>query len=60
MSTANTWTHEDQNNDSYGVSYARRDESRDSRMRRHAFERRSARPRSVNGIHRRRNKRFSW
>jgi hypothetical protein len=60
MSTVNTWTHEDQNSEAYDVSYTRRDSSRDSKMRRHAFERRAARPRSVNGIHRRRNKRFAW
>lgn len=60
MSTANNWTHEDSNDDSYDVSYIRRDTSRDAKMRRHAFERRNARPRSVNGIHRRRNKRFAW
>jgi hypothetical protein len=52
--------HEGQNDDSYAVSYTRRDETRDSKMRRHAFERRNARPRSINGIHRRRNKRFAW
>lgn len=60
MSTSNSWIHDDQNDDSVAVTYARRDESRETRMRRHAFERRSARPRSINGIHRRRNKKFAW
>ncbi|MCC7085518.1 MAG: hypothetical protein IT427_10975 [Pirellulales bacterium] len=60
MSTSNNWTHEDNSDDSFAVTYTRRDESRDLKMRKHAFERRSARPRSVNGIHRRRNKRFAW
>lgn len=60
MSTSNNWTREDNNDDSVDVSYTRRDETRETKMRRHAFERRSARPRSVNGMHRRRNKRFSW
>jgi hypothetical protein len=42
------------------VSYARRDQNREKQMRRHAFERRGARPNSFNGMHRRRNKRFAW
>jgi hypothetical protein len=29
-------------------------------MRRHSYERRSARPSSINGMHRRRNKRVAW
>jgi hypothetical protein len=41
-------------------TYARRDQEREQRMRRNAFERRGARPSSFNGIHRRRNKRFAW
>lgn len=60
MSTENNWMHEDKSDDSLAVSYTRRDDNRDLQMRRHAFERRNSRPRSINGIHRRRNKRFSW
>lgn len=60
MSTVNSWMHEDQNEESFEASYARRDVVRDSRMRRNAFERRSNRPRSANGMHRRRNKRLGW
>ncbi len=60
MSTVNSWMNDDQDDDVQSVSYARRDVNRDSRMRRHAFERRRSRPRSNNGIHRRHNKRVAW
>ena len=60
MNAPNTWNY-DEEMDSTGVmSYARRDQNREQRMRRHSYERRGARPNSLNGIHRRRNKRFSW
>jgi hypothetical protein len=59
MNTQNQWMQEEEMDSAYSVSYGRRDTSRDQRMRRHAYERRSARPAAFNGIHRRRNKRFA-
>jgi hypothetical protein len=60
MNAPNTWLYDDEMEPSYSVSSPRRDQAREQRMRRHSFERRAARPSSLNGIHRRRNKRFSW
>lgn len=59
MNTQNQWMQEDESEANYAISYTRRDTEREQRMRRHAYERRSARPNSFNGIHRRRNKRFA-
>jgi len=59
MNLQNQWMNEEETEAVHPVSYARREQSREQRMRRHAFERRSARPNSFNGIHRRRNKRFA-
>ena len=60
MNAPNTWMCDDEVESTTVVSYTRRDQSREQRMRRHAFERRGGRPNSFNGIHRRRNKRFAW
>jgi hypothetical protein len=60
MNAPNTWLYDDEMEPSYAVAPPKRDQSRDQRMRRHAFERQAARPSSSNGIHRRRNKRVSW
>lgn len=59
MNASSAWLNDDEIDYEQGT-YARRDKSREQRMRRHSYERRSARPSSVNGIHRRRNKRFAW
>ncbi len=59
MNSQSQWVHEDGADGSYQVSYSHRDNSRDQRMKRHAYERRSARPSAFNGIHRRRNKRLA-
>ena len=59
MNTQSQWMQDDEMEMAYTVTYARRDTDREQRMRRHAYERRSARPNSFNGIHRRRNKRFA-
>ncbi len=59
MNTQNQWMQDDEMEMAYSVTYTRRDHEREQRMRRHAYERRSARPNSFNGIHRRRNKRFA-
>ena len=60
MNAPNTWMNDDETDSAYVVSYARRDKTRDQAMRRNSFERRAARPSSINGLHRRRNKRFAW
>ena len=60
MNAPNAWLYDDELEPSYAVSAPRRDQNREQRMRRHAFERRSARPSSANGIHRRHNKRVAW
>jgi hypothetical protein len=60
MNASSAWLNDDELGCDQDVSYGRRDKSRDQKMRRHAYERRSARPSSANGIHRRRNKRFAW
>jgi hypothetical protein len=60
MNAPNTWLYDDEMEASNTVASARRDQNREQRMRHHAFERRSARPSSANGLHRRRNRRFSW
>lgn len=60
MNTQTQWMQDDDMEElAHSVTYARRDQDREQRMRRHAYERRSARPNSFNGIHRRRNKRFA-
>ncbi len=60
MNAPNTWMNDEELEVTAVVSYARREQSREQRMRRHSYERRGARPNSFNGIHRRRNKRFAW
>ncbi|HEY2761576.1 MAG TPA: hypothetical protein VGI75_12555 [Pirellulales bacterium] len=61
MNAQNQWMQDDEfEGADNSVSYGKRDQVRDQRMRRHAYERRGARPSSFNGIHRRRNKRFAW
>ena len=60
MNSQNQWMQDDDEMEpAHLVSYTRRDQDREQRMRRHAYERRSARPNSFNGIHRRRNKRIA-
>jgi hypothetical protein len=60
MNAPNTWLSDDELEPAYAAASPRRDQNREQRMRRHAFERRSARPSSFSGMHRRRNKRGSW
>jgi hypothetical protein len=59
MNAPNTWMNEEDSDSGSVIVYARREQNRETQMRRQSYERRS-RPSSVNGIHRRRNKRFSW
>jgi hypothetical protein len=59
MNAPNTWTNEEDADYGTTIVYARREQNRETQMRRHSYERR-ARPSSTNGIHRRRNKRFAW
>jgi hypothetical protein len=59
MNAQNQWMNKEETEPGYTVSYSRRDQSREQQMHRHAYERPSARPNSFNGMHRRRNKRFS-
>lgn len=60
MNAPNSWLYDDESEPVYAVASPRRDQNRQQEMRRHAFERRSARPSSVNGMHRRRNKKLGW
>jgi len=60
MNAPNTWMNEEDSDSGTTIVYARREQNRETQMRRHSYERRGARPSSTNGIHRRRNKRFSW
>lgn len=59
MNAPNTWLY-DEMEANYAVASTRRDQNRDQRMRHHAFERRSARASSANGMHRRQNRKYSW
>jgi len=59
MSTGNNENYESQNSFEYQVD-KRRDDSKESRTRRPQYAAKSGRPGAFNGIHRRRNKRWSW
>ena len=59
MNAPNTWMNDEDTDYGTTVTYARRDQNRETRMRHTSYERRN-RPSSSNGMHRRRNKRFSW
>jgi hypothetical protein len=52
--------HQDGNEPAYQVEGMRREQSRDMHSRRFTHEKPATRPSGVNGIHRRRNKRWSW
>jgi len=59
MNAPNTWTNDEDTDSGTTIVYARREQNRETQMRHNSYERRS-RPSSSNGMHRRRNKRFSW
>jgi hypothetical protein len=52
--------HQDGNEPDYQVQGMRREQSQAMHSRRFSHEKPATRPAGVNGIHRRRNKRWSW
>jgi len=59
MSSGNNENYESGNSFEYQVD-KRRDDSKESRSKRPQYARGAGRPGAFNGIHRRRNKRWSW
>jgi len=59
MSTGNE-KYESDNSFEYQVDKRRGDQSKDSSSKRPQYARGAGRPGAFNGIHRRRNKRWSW
>ena len=60
MSTSNSENYESSNSFEYQVDKRRGDDSKESRGKRPQYARGAGRPGAYNGIHRRRNKRWSW